>query len=118
ERVGDDLQRDVATELRVARAIDLAHAAGAEGREDLVRADSCPRDKAHGFCAPTQFTMIVIGEELVSSARVLIRNRWPSADTRYCSRLAPSTAPPTWVGNNPTGLPALSVCASGTASIG
>ena len=34
ERVGDDLQRDVATELRIARAIDLAHAAGAEGGED------------------------------------------------------------------------------------
>ena len=36
EQVGQDLERDVATELRVARAIDLAHAAGAEQREDFV----------------------------------------------------------------------------------
>ena len=40
ERLGQDLDRDVATELRVARAIDLAHAAGPEGGEDLVRADT------------------------------------------------------------------------------
>ena len=31
ERGGQDLDRDVAAEPRVARAIDLAHAAGAEG---------------------------------------------------------------------------------------
>ena len=36
ERVGQDLDRDVAIELRVAGPIDLAHAAGAEGGEDLV----------------------------------------------------------------------------------
>ena len=33
---GQDLDRDVATELAVARAIDLAHAAGAERRHDRV----------------------------------------------------------------------------------
>ena len=32
ERVGQDLQRDVAIQLRIARAIHLAHAAGAKGR--------------------------------------------------------------------------------------
>ena len=31
-----DLQRDLAIQLRVARAIDLAHAAGAKEREDFV----------------------------------------------------------------------------------
>ena len=41
ERVGEDLQRDVATELRVARAIDLAHAAGADRGDDLVGAERC-----------------------------------------------------------------------------
>ena len=30
ERVGQDLDRDVAIELRIARAIHLAHAAGAD----------------------------------------------------------------------------------------
>ena len=38
--LGQDLDRDVAIELRVARAIHLAHAAGAEGGEDLVRAEA------------------------------------------------------------------------------
>ena len=37
ERGGQDLDRDLASEPRVARAVDLAHAAGAERREDLVR---------------------------------------------------------------------------------
>ena len=36
----EDLDRDVAIELRVARPIDLAHAAGPEGGEDLVRAEA------------------------------------------------------------------------------
>ena len=43
ERVGQDLDRHVATERRVARAIDLAHAAGAEGGEDFVRAEAACR---------------------------------------------------------------------------
>ena len=38
--VGQDLDRDVAVEARVARAVDLAHAAGAEGGEDLVGAEA------------------------------------------------------------------------------
>ena len=40
EGVRHDLQRDLAIQLRVARAIHLAHAAGAEGGEDFIRADS------------------------------------------------------------------------------
>jgi hypothetical protein len=38
--VGDDLQRDVAIQLGIARAIHLAHAAGAEGGDNLIRAES------------------------------------------------------------------------------
>jgi hypothetical protein len=49
EPVGDDLDRDVAAELRVARAIDLAHAPGANKREDLVGAKACAGGKAHGL---------------------------------------------------------------------
>ena len=40
ERVGQDLDRDVALQPRVARAIHLAHAAGAEQRVDFVRAEA------------------------------------------------------------------------------
>ena len=35
---GEDLDRDVPVELRVPRAVDLAHPARAEGREDLIGA--------------------------------------------------------------------------------
>ena len=36
EQFGQDLDRDAAIELRVTRAIDLAHAAFAKGREDFI----------------------------------------------------------------------------------
>src|SRR5258706_4216149 len=39
DRPAQNLQRNVTIELRVARAIDLAHAAGAERAEDLVGAE-------------------------------------------------------------------------------
>ena len=47
ERLGQDLDRDVAVEPRVARAIHLAHAAGAEGGEDLVRTQAGALAKGH-----------------------------------------------------------------------
>jgi len=39
---GKDLDRDVAPEARVAAAIDLAHASGADGRNDFVWTESGP----------------------------------------------------------------------------
>ena len=42
-----DLQRDVAIQPRVARAVDLAHAAGAERRQNLVRTDASAAGKRH-----------------------------------------------------------------------
>src|SRR5687767_13358980 len=36
KRIGKNLDRDVAIELRIASAVDLAHAAGAEQRVDFV----------------------------------------------------------------------------------
>ena len=42
ERFGDQLDRDVAPEPRIARAVDLAHAAGANPADDLVRTDARP----------------------------------------------------------------------------
>ena len=40
ERLGQNLQRDVAIEVRVFRAIDLTHPASAEGGRDFVRSES------------------------------------------------------------------------------
>ncbi len=40
ERRGQDLDGDVAIEPRVPRPIHFAHAAGSEGRDDLVRAEA------------------------------------------------------------------------------
>ena len=37
--------RDVAIELRIARAIDLAHPAGAEGGDDFIRAETSTHRK-------------------------------------------------------------------------
>ena len=40
ERVWQNLDGDVAIKLRVARPVDLPHATGPKGREDLVRAEA------------------------------------------------------------------------------
>ena len=47
EVLGQHLDRDVALEARVARAVHLAHAAGAERRQDLVRAETGPGREGH-----------------------------------------------------------------------
>ena len=36
----EDLDRDVAIQLRIARAVDLAHAAAPEERRDLIRTEA------------------------------------------------------------------------------
>ena len=46
ERVGQNLQRDVAMELRVVGAIDLPHAADTQQRSDVIDADRLP-DQIH-----------------------------------------------------------------------
>ncbi len=45
---GQHLDRDLAVELQVAGPVDLAHAAGAEGRDDLEGAESDSGGKTHG----------------------------------------------------------------------
>ena len=54
EGLGQDLDRDLATELGVAGAIHLAHAASADGGEDLVRTDvgTGAQGQARGLYAP------------------------------------------------------------------
>ena len=44
----EDLDGDVPAEARVARAIDLAHAAGADERDDLIRAEAGAGRECHG----------------------------------------------------------------------
>jgi len=52
EAVGEsfvrDFDGDVAVEARIARAIHLAHAARADGREDLVRTQVSSGSQRHG----------------------------------------------------------------------
>ena len=48
ERLRQHFDCDRAIESRVARAIDLAHAAGAEQRDDLVRAEASAWRQRHG----------------------------------------------------------------------
>ena len=42
-----NFQRDVATELRVAGAIDFAHPASAENSQDFVRPEACAQWQRH-----------------------------------------------------------------------
>ena len=48
ERLREDLDGDRAIEPRVARLVDLAHPAGAEGGENFVRAEARARLECHG----------------------------------------------------------------------
>jgi hypothetical protein len=50
ERGRQDLQRNVATELRIAGFVDLAHPAGAEGGDDLVGPKSGADRNDHVIC--------------------------------------------------------------------
>jgi hypothetical protein len=47
EQLRQDLQRDIAIELRVTRAVDLSHPAGAKWGEDFVRTDSGASRQGH-----------------------------------------------------------------------
>ena len=52
ERRGKHLDRNVTIELAVAGAIRLTHPAGAEGRDDFVRSETCARTEVQG-CGAT-----------------------------------------------------------------
>jgi hypothetical protein len=47
EGIRQDLDRDVAIQLRVTRTIHVAHAAAAKGGDDFVRAKSGASGKSH-----------------------------------------------------------------------
>ena len=73
EELGKDLQRDVTIELRVARTIDLAHAARAECRDDLVGAETRTGGQRH------ESRLIVATEAMTAkekrAARILLGRR-------------------------------------------
>ena len=52
EFLGKDLDGDLAAEARVARPPDLAHAAGSEKVDDLVRTEAGPGNDRHGGYRP------------------------------------------------------------------
>ena len=77
EGLGEELERDVAAELRVGGALDLAHPAGADGGGDAVM-----RERLADQVVPSyfQFTMATAGLG-PCGRRVRIRKRWPSGAT-------------------------------------
>jgi len=50
--LGQRLERDVALQPRVTRAVDLAHAPGPEGLEDLVHSQASSRGQRQGWLSP------------------------------------------------------------------
>ena len=75
KRLGEDLDRHVTTKTRVARTIHFAHAAGADQRDDFIRADlraqcewhvrggqiiSAPRTRTRALC----YSVIVAERDL------------------------------------------------------
>ena len=49
DRFGQDFDRDIAIQLRVSGSIHFAHAAGADGGQDLVRAEPSSHGKGHAY---------------------------------------------------------------------
>ena len=91
---GQHLDGDVAFELGVAGAIDLAHAARAEGREDLIGAEFGAGGESHFLRSLVQFKTTVMGEggAVRPTTRLLIRNLFPSAVASY--RVTVRVGPP------------------------
>ena len=50
EGIGQDLDRDVAAQSGISRAIHLAHAAGADGGEDLIRPEASAQGEGQTGC--------------------------------------------------------------------
>ena len=50
ERFGQNFNSNLSTEVRVARAIDLAHTASADGRLNLVGSEASTGTNTHSFC--------------------------------------------------------------------
>ena len=57
QRIGKNLDRDITTELLIARAVDLSHASGAEHRQNLVAAKASSSGEVRG---PTHGAAIIV----------------------------------------------------------
>ena len=79
EDARQNLDRDVAIELRIARAVHLTHSACSERREDLVWPETSARGETHGDftnAGQSSTTLMVLG--IASSCLAMKRNRCPS----------------------------------------
>ena len=75
----EDFDGDDSVEARVARAIDLSHAAGAQGGDNLVGAEfGCWRE-GHGFRSDGQLVTTVMAGIACCGTGMTARKRWPSA---------------------------------------
>lgn len=81
EVCGKDFDSDGAVQPRVARLVDLPHAARAQGRLDFVGTELCARGQGHFFSSASQFKTKVSGAGL-SLTELVKRNR-PSRVTSY-----------------------------------
>src|SRR4051812_31232082 len=77
ERLRQDFQSDVAAKLGVARAVNLAHAAGANRRKDLVGAEPLLRFQAH-LSKACQLVTSTSGASAPGSRMARTRKRLPS----------------------------------------
>src|SRR4051812_41599786 len=57
----ENLYRDVSVQLRIPRAIDLAHAAGTERRDDFIGAEAGAGNQRHGGCRVDAALILVFG---------------------------------------------------------
>ena len=69
ERLGQDLERDVASEFRVARSIHLAHATGAKRAEDLVLIDASAGGNGHECVGGNYMPLIRASRTIVAARR-------------------------------------------------
>src|ERR1700686_4504385 len=90
ERLGQNFDGHVASELGVVRLIHFSHAARANLREHFIRTETCAGRDGHFFSPAVQLRTTVIRADAACSGTLLIRKRWPSADTLY--RLRPPFA--------------------------
>ena len=82
ESLGEDLDRDLALQLRVGRAVDDPHPALAERAGDLVATEAGAGREAHRGSASAQFWTSVTGAASWTIAR-FTRTSEPSPETSY-----------------------------------
>src|SRR5262249_17792160 len=81
KRLGQDLESDIALQSSISGAIDFAHAAGADRRNNLVRAYSVARIHRHCGSSAGQFSTTCIAVGVGTFFRRSIKKRFPSGET-------------------------------------